>query len=326
MSEGAMVEREVVETGGRQLLSIVVPVFNEEVNIQPLYDRVCSVMASLADRYDFEIVFTDNHSSDGTLHAIRDLATHDARVRAARFSRNFGYQKSIWTGYRLARGDAAIQLDADLQDPPELIPEFVRAWESGHKVVYGVRATRQESGLMPAARKIFYRLVTMLSEEDIPVDAGDFRLIDRVVIDQLANLKDAQPYLRGSIAAMGFSQVGIPYDRLARERGESKFRWRDLSALAIDGILSHSTVPLRLATYLGLIVSVVTVIALVVVVVGKFAFGQEWPAGIATIWVLILLSISLNALFLGIIGEYVGRIYKQVKAPAMVVVEETVGD
>ena len=310
---------------GRKLVSIVVPVLNEQDNIRPVYDRVCSVMGPLAERYDFEIVFTDNHSTDDTFTHIRELAAEDPRVRGARFSRNFGYQRSIWTGYVLARGDAAIQLDGDLQDPPELIPSFLAAWEDGYKVVYGVRRTRREGRMITAARRGFYRLLAALSEDEVPVDAGDFRLVDRVVLDQLAAIKEAQPYLRGSIASLGFSQLGIDYDRAARDRGESKFSFGDMLALALDGILSHSVVPLRVATYLGLIVAVMTVIGLIAVVIGKLILRDNWPAGVATIWVLILLSISLNALFLGVIGEYIGRIYKQVKPRPITVIEDSVG-
>jgi dolichol-phosphate mannosyltransferase len=322
-----VVQDPVVKTpgSGRTLLSIVVPVFNEEDNILPLYERVCSTMQTIADRYDFELVFTDNHSTDETFARIRDIAARDDRVRAARFSRNFGHQRSIWTGYRLARGAAAIQLDGDIQDPPELIPDFVAAWEAGHKVVYGIRRTRKEGWLNGVGRKLFYRLVAALSENPPPLDAGDFRLIDRVVIDQLSALRDVHPYLRGSIAQLGFSQIGIPYDRDARARGESKFHSAELIGLALDGILSQSVVPLRVATYVGLLVALLTFLGLLAAVVGKLLLGNAWPAGLATTWALVLLSITLNALFLGIIGEYVGRIYNQVKAGPMTVVEESVG-
>ncbi len=309
-----------------RLISIVVPVLDEEANIGPLYERVTSVMTHLDEAYDFELVFTDNHSGDATFARIRELAATDPRVRGARFSRNFGFQRSIWTGYKLARGDAAIQLDADMQDPPELIPEFVRLWEQGYHVVYGVRRTRSESAPMNAARRGFYRLVAWLSEDDnLPLDAGDFRLVDRAVLDQLAAMPDTQPYLRGAIAALGFEQIGVPYDRAARTSGESKFKMRDLMSLSMDAILNHSTVPLRIATFVGLAVAVLTVLGVVGVVIARSALGQAWPAGFATETILILLGISLNALFLGIIGEYLGRIYKQVKPRPITVVEDSVG-
>jgi polyisoprenyl-phosphate glycosyltransferase len=255
---------------------------------------------------------------------ITALAAADHRVRAFRFSRNFGFQRSILEGYRRARGDAAVQLDADMQDPPELIPRFIERWESGAKVVYGIRAKRPESALLSLARKAFYRIAAVLSDDPLQIDAGDFRLLDRVVIDVLAQLDDAQPYLRGTIAAMGFEQVGIAYERAERTAGRSKFSFRHLMGLSLDGILNHSTVPLRVASYTGLFVAVATVLGSIGFLVSRLAFGQEWPPGFATTTLLILLGIALNALFLGIIGEYLGRIYKQVKRGPNVIIEHSI--
>ncbi len=308
----------------RRLISVVVPVLNERENIVPLYERLLRVFDGLSDRYEFEIVFTDNHSDDGTFDEITRLATTDSRIRAFRFSRNFGFQRSILEGYRRSRGDAAIQLDADLQDPPELLPEFLERWEAGNEVVYGVRRSRPESWVMNVGRKAFYRLIDYLSEDPLPWDAGDFRLIDRRVLDVLARLDDAQPYLRGTIAALGFNQVGIEYDRDARTHGTSKFSFKQMLALSLDGILNHSTVPLRIATYTGLLVSVTIVIGLAVFIVSRLVYGAEWPPGFATTTTLLLASIALNALFLGVIGEYLGRIYKQVKRGPNTIVEHMV--
>lgn len=303
------------------LISLVVPVYNEEQNVEPFYEAVNAQLATLAERYEFEFVFTDNHSTDRTFALLRELAERDGRVRVLRFSRNFGYQRSILTGYQRSRGAAAIQLDVDLQDPPELIRVFLEHWEQGYRVVYGVRKQRDEGFLVQTARRVFYRLINLLSEDELPLDAGDFRLVDRRVLDVLCSSQDSQPYLRGAIAAAGFRQLGVPYDRAARVRGESKFSVGDLFNLAVDGILNHSTVPLRLATYTGLFLSVVTALGLIFTVFARFAFGSSWPAGFATITILVLLSLSVNALFLGIIGEYLGRIYKQVKQRPLTIVE-----
>jgi polyisoprenyl-phosphate glycosyltransferase len=308
----------------KRLITILVPVFNEEQNVEPLYDALQPVLSRLADGYEFEILFTDNHSTDSTFAAIERLAGNDPRVRALRFSRNFGFQRSILTGYLHARGEAAIQIDCDLQDPPDLILEFVKKWEAGHRVVYGIRSSRKEGWLMNTTRRIFYRLIDSLSEDDLPLDAGDFRLVDRRVLDELANLDDSQPYLRGTVASLGFSQVGIPYDRVERARGESKFSFGELVGLALDGILNHSVVPLRIATYLGLAVSVLTVLAIAGYVVGRLFLGTSWPPGFASIIILILGSLGLNALFLGIIGEYLGRIYKQVKRRSLTIIEREI--
>jgi glycosyltransferase involved in cell wall biosynthesis len=308
----------------RKLLSIIVPVYNEEGNIEPLYEAVSRVLVALEGRYDHEFVFTDNHSKDETFAELARLCERDARVRVFRFSRNFGFQRSIYTGYMKARGDAAIQIDCDLQDPPALIVDFVREWEAGHQIVYGVRRGRKEGLLITAFRKLFYRLIDLLSEDHLPHDAGDFRLVDRRVIEVLKRIEDQKPYLRGTLATLGFSQKGIPYDRAGRERGESKFSLRDLFGLALDGILSHSTVPLRMATYTGLCVAVVTFLALGGYALGRILIGSNWPAGFATTTILILLSLSLNALFLGVIGEYVGRIYQQLRRRPLTIIEKRV--
>jgi glycosyltransferase involved in cell wall biosynthesis len=313
-----------IDVERKKLISIVVPVFNEQENVRPLHAAVSSVFERLADRYDLEFVFTDNHSDDGTFQELARLAGEDPRVRVFRFSRNFGFQRSIHTGYMQARGDAAIQLDCDLQDPPELLPEFLRLWEDGYKIVYGVRSIRREGFLLTAARKLFYRLIDFLSEDPLPYDAGDFRLVDRCVLDELARIEDQTPYVRGTLAVMGFDQIGVPYARAARSRGQSKFRMRDLVGLALDGILSHSIVPLRLSTYAGLAISVVMFLAIFGYIIARFVFGQSWPAGFATTTTLILLSLSLNSLFLGVIGEYLGRIYRQVRKRPLTIIERSI--
>ncbi|MBQ4899949.1 glycosyltransferase family 2 protein [Paenibacillus sp. Marseille-P2973] len=305
----------------KKLISFVVPVFNEEENIIPMYHALIELMESLSSKYDYEIVITDNHSTDRTFEILKEIALVDNRVKVLRFSRNFGYQRSIYTGYINSNGDMAIQIDCDLQDPIDLVPEFLKEWESGYKVVYGVRVSRKEGWWINSVRKIFYRMIDSLSEDHLPRDAGDFRLIDRQIIEQLKQMNDAAPYLRGSIASMGFNQKGIPYNRHERTRGESKFSYKDLFRLAFDGILNHSTAPLRLASYTGLTISVITFVGLFVYLIGKLLFGANWPAGFATTTILILLSLSLNALFLGIIGEYLGRIYHQVKKKPITIIE-----
>jgi dolichol-phosphate mannosyltransferase len=308
----------------RPLVSLVVPVFNEEPNIFPFYEAVRTVTDKLSEAYDFEFIFTDNHSTDRTFEHLATLARTDARIRVYRFSRNFGYQRSIMTGYANTRGDVAIQLDCDLQDPPELVGTFLNEWRQGADVVYGVRIKRKEGRTINAARSIFYRLIDKLSEDRIPVDAGDFRLVSRRIIQILRELDDAQPYLRGSIASLGFTQVGIPYERNARERGESKFPFSKLVSLAIDGILNHSTVPLRLSTYFGLATSVITLTGVAAYVLIKLFTHAPWPAGFATLAALILASISINAMLLGIIGEYLGRMYQQGRKRPLTIVENVI--
>lgn len=305
----------------KKLVSLVVPVYNEELNIDPLYIAVINVIADLDDRYEFELVFTDNHSTDKTFEKLQTLHKQDGRVRVFRFSKNFGYQKSILTGYLQARGDAIIQLDCDLQDPPSMIIDFLDHWETGFDVVYGIRVKRKEYWLINLARNIFYRLVDYLSEDRLPVDAGDFRLIDRKVVSVLRQIDDAQPYLRGTIATIGFRQIGLPYERNERKLGKTNFRIRDLINLALDGILNHSILPLRFASSFGVFISFIAIILIVFYAIGRLVFGFEWPDGFTTLTILTLAGIGLNALFLGIIGEYLGRIYQQVKKKPLVVIE-----
>jgi len=307
-----------------KLLSIIVPVHDEEANVEPLYEMLAQVLNRIADRYRWELLFTDNCSGDRTFERLERLAAHDPRIRIYRFTRNFGFQRSILTGYRLARGDAAVQIDCDLQDPPELIIEFVRLWESGFKVIYGVRRSRPDPILLHAARRIFYRLIAWLSKDDLPVDAGDFRLVDRCVLDLLHLYRDENPYLRGYIASLGYRQVGVPYDRSERKRGKSSFRLGTLVNLAVDGIVSHSTLPLRLASMLGLALSALATLAIAVYFVLWLAYERSWPAGFATLAFLILLSLAINSIFLGIIGEYLARIYTQLKPRPVTIVESVV--
>lgn len=304
----------------KKKISIVTPVLDEEKNIFPFYERVEKVTRGLP-QYDWEYFFTDNHSTDKTFDCLKELAGRDRRVKVLRLAKNFGYQHSIHTGYVSASGDAAIQLDCDLQDPPELIPKFLEKWEEGSKVVYGIRTTRAEGRNLQATRKIFYRLLARLGEDRLPPDAGDFRLVDRALLNELKKIHDRHPYLRGTIAAMGFQQTGIPYAREGRKEGKTKFSLRSMVSLAVDGILNHSIFPLRLASLTGLCISFLTLIGILVYTVGKLLFYKDWPAGFATTAVLILFSITLNSIFLGIIGEYLGRIYQQVKIKPLVVVE-----
>lgn len=307
-----------------KIVSIVIPAFNEEENVERAYDAVKRVFDGLKPEYDFELVFTDNHSTDRTFGLLRQIASKDARVRVIRFARNFGYQKSLFIGFLNARGDCAVQIDCDLQDPPELIPAMLKLWQDGNAVVYGVRRTRKEGWAITALRGIFYRLINALSEHRLPLDAGDFRLMDRVVLDQLQLVDDQTPYLRGLVATMGFRQTSFPYDRAARVAGESKFNFGALVKLALDGVVNHSLIPLRLASISSLIIGVVTLITIAGYVVSKFIFGADWPPGFATTTVLLLMSITMNALFLGIIGEYLGRIYMQSKRRPLVIIEQNV--
>jgi len=255
---------------------------------------------------------------------LADLAARDPHVRVMRYSRNVGYQRSIYAAYMTARGDVAVQLDCDLQDPPELIVNFMELWGDGYDIVYGLRRARQEGVILANTRRAFYRILDALAEDELPGDAGDFRLVSRRVLDVMRHVDDYHPYLRGLIATLGFRQVGVPYDRDARTAGESKFSLRALISLAFDGVLAHSIVPLRIATMVSFVMVLITMLGIITYAGGRFFFGSDWPAGFATTTVLLLLSITLNAFFLGIIGEYLGRIYQQVKRRPIAIVESRI--
>ncbi len=307
----------------RRLISLVIPVYNEEPNILLAYEALCSVFDRLG-KYDIELIFTDNHSEDGTFRVLAELGARDRRVKVLRFKRNYGFQRSLLTGYRHASGDAAVQIDCDLQDPPDLIPQFLSLWEQGHDVVVGLRHRRQERFALALIRRGFYALLHRISEERITSDAGDFRLVDRRILDHLNRIADLHPYVRGLIASLATNETGVPYERTARQHGRSKFPFAKLVSFGLDGIISHSVLPLRIATYVGLTLSVVTFLLSIFYVISALLFRANWPPGFATTTVLILLGMSLNAIFMGVLGEYVSRIYQQAKHRPMTLIERTI--
>lgn len=304
------------------LISISVPVLNEADNLDALYARLRQLGATMADRCRLEFLFTDNHSSDATWEKLATLARNDSRVRAIRFSKNVGFQRSILANYMHARGDAVMQIDADLQDPPELLERFFQLWREGYHVVYGVREKRPEGWLINTFRKFGYWVVDKLSEHPIPRDAGDFRLVDRKVIDALQRYRSSNPYLRGLIAGMGFKQVGVPYERAARVAGVSKFGVTQLVKLGLAGVFNHSVLPLRLATYAGLFLLGLSALGAVYYVILR-AFRPDLPQGFASIQVLLLFGIGFQSLLLGILGEYLLRIYVILRAEPVAIAEET---
>jgi dolichol-phosphate mannosyltransferase len=307
-----------------KLVSVVIPVLDEEDNIEAAYRAVKKCFKVLEPRYQLELLFTDNHSSDNSFSVIERLAGEDQCVRGVRFARNFGFQRSVLTGLRLTNGAAAVQLDCDLQDPPEVIVDFIREWERGHDVVVGVRRSRDDGQRHQWARFIFYRLLAKISQDSFVLDGGEFRLIDRSILDQLRMIHEEMPYLRGLTSSLATNQGTVLYDRTFRRAGKSKFPLSKLVSMALDAIFAHSTIPLRLATYIGTVIAIVTSLLSVGYVLGRVFFGLQWPAGFATTTTLLLLGISLNAIFLGIIGEYVGRIYNQVRYRPTTVIERAV--
>lgn len=306
----------------KPLISISIPVLNEEGNIAALYQRLCAVAERIQDRCELEFVFSDNHSGDKTWAMLAQLAERDPRVRAIRFSKNFGFQRSILANYLHTRGDAVMQIDADLQDPPEMLEAFFTEWQKGYQVVYGVRRKRPENILLHTFRRLGYWAIDKVSEHPIPRDVGDFRLIDRKIIQALAQIKTSSPYLRGMIAGLGFNQTGIPYDRDARTAGESKFNVSRLIRLGLTAVFNHSTVPLRVGSFLGSGILAVSLIGALYYLLLKF-MHPELPQGLASIHILVLFGIGLNSFLLGIIGEYLLRIYLVLRAEPIAIVAES---
>ena len=295
-------------TNSKELISIVTPVYNEEDIVAEYYKRMSNVLDGLSDAYDFEIIFTDNCSTDNTFFELEKLAAKDRRIMVYSFSKNFGYQKSIWMGYAKSNGAAAIEFDADLQDPPEMLAEMLSYRKKGFKIVYGIRKDRKESAFINGLRKVFYRLVRGISDYDIPNDAGDFMLIDRDVIANLKEVKLCDPYLRGVIFGFGYSRRGIEYSRDQRVAGVSKFPLSKMIKLAMDAIINTSIFPLRIASIIGAAVGVFSMAAAGWFIIDKLFMNPELPRGVTAILVLVLASIAINAFLIGILGEYIGKI------------------
>jgi len=304
------------------LISFSIPVYNEEDNLDQLYERLVKTSALMEGKCRTEFVYSDNSSQDGTWAKLIELSEKDERVRAIRFSKNFGFQRSILANYMHTRGDAVMQVDADLQDPPELLQEFFEKWKQGYHVVYGVRAKRQEGFLINTFRKIGYWIIDKISEYPIPCNAGDFRLIDRKVVEALKKYKTPNPYLRGIIASMGFKQLGIPYERSARNAGHSKFSLSHLIRLGLTGVFNHSVVPLRMATFSGVFLLFMSLLGTVYYISLKI-FNPDLPLGLASIHILVLFGIGFQSLLLGVLGEYLLRIYVSLRNEPVAIIEQS---
>ena len=305
------------------LISIAIPVYNEALNMDALYRRLTGVAERMSDRCRMEFVFSDNNSTDDTWSRIEAFAASDARVRAIRFSKNVGFQRSIMANYLHTRGDAVMQIDADLQDPPEMLEQFFELWQKGFDVVYGVLRKRREAAWMNQFRRFGYWMINAISEHDIPRDVGDFRLVDRKVIRALSQMRTPNPYLRGMIAGLGFRQTGLEYERDARVAGESKFGLSRLLRLGLTAVFNHSSVPLRMASILGIMMIAVSAMGTIYFVLLKI-LQPELPQGLASMHVLVLFGIGLQSLLLGIIGEYILRIYLMLRAEPLAIVDSSI--
>ena len=303
------------------ILSIIVPCHNEQSNIQALYERLHSIFEQ--QDISFELIFVNDGSTDQTLNEIKKLCEKDKRVRFASFSRNFGHEAASSCGFKVARGQAAVLLDADLQDPPELILDMVQLWRKGYDVVYGRRLTRQgESRLKKLSAFLFYRLLNRFSETHIPPDVGDFRLVSRAAIDHFNALPEKNRFVRGMFAWIGFRQIAIEFERHERLSGDTKYNWARLFLLAFDALTSFSVAPLRMCIAFGVLITSLSFVAALVIIIQRLFYELDVPGyAFATSGMFLLGGIQL--IFLGVLGEYIGKIYIQVQDRPIYIVQES---
>jgi glycosyltransferase involved in cell wall biosynthesis len=300
--------------------SIIAPIFNELDNLPELYARVRDVMSATGENW--ELILVDDGSTDGSTERIRELAAKDKHIRPIIFARNFGHQIAITAGWDYARGDAVIIIDADLQDPPETIPEMIAKWKEGFEVVYAVRAEREgETWFKKVTAAAFYRIIYRITDVKIPVDTGDFRLMDRKVVDVLKQMPERHRFPRGMSAWVGFRQVGVPYKRAPRHAGVTKYPFKKMLRLALNAITGFSYFPLQLATYIGFVAAAVSILAIPVVIFMRLA-GHSAFLGQATTLIAVLFLGGVQLISLGVLGEYIGRIYDEAKGRPLYIVRE----
>ncbi len=302
-------------------LSVVVPCFNEEAVIEATHDRLSSALDDAA----YEIVYVDDGSADSTWARLSAIQKNDSHVRLVRLSRNFGHQMASTAGLQHTTGDAVVLIDADLQDPPEVIPEMIAKWREGYQVVYASRASRQgERWFKSATARLFYRLINTVSEVPIPLDTGDFRLMDRRVVDAVLAMPERDRFLRGMISWVGFRQTSVTYTRQPRQAGSSKYPLRKMIHFAGDGILSFSLAPLKLAAVLGFLTSIMALAGIVYTLVVRLQ-TRQWVPGWASIFLAVLFMGGVQLICLGVIGEYLGRVYGESKHRPLYFISEKVG-
>ena len=303
-------------------LSVVAPLFNEEGNVAELVRRLRSSADGTPGISAYELIFVDDGSTDRTVELLRQHSAVDPRIVIVVLSRNFGHQLASTAGLDVARGDAIVLIDADLQDPPELIPAMVERWHAGFDVVYAVRRSRKgESPFKLLTARIFYRTTRRMTNVSIPIDTGDFRLMSRRVVDAMASIRERNRFIRGLVSWVGFKQTAIEYDRDARFSGTSKYPFTKMLRFAIDGITSSSDVPLRFATWSGFSVSIIAFIFAFVEILIRIFTGYNLPGYTSTIFVIAFLG-GVQLIGIGILGEYIGRIYEEIKGRPLYLIAE----
>lgn len=304
--------------------TIIAPIYNELENIAELYPRIRDVMEQTGETW--ELILVDDGSTDGSTDVIRKLADNDQRVHPVIFARNFGHQIAVTAGIDYSRGDAVVIIDADLQDPPEVILKLIEKWREGYEVVYAVRAEREgESWFKKTTASLFYRLIYRITDVDIPLDTGDFRLMDKKVVDVMKQMREKHRFLRGMSAWVGFKQVGVEYRRKPRFAGKTKYPFNKMLKLALNAVTSFSYFPLQLATYLGFIAAGLSVLAIPVVAIVRLTTGTALLGQATTISIVLFLG-GVQLISLGIIGEYIGRIYDEAKGRPLYIVSEAPDD
>lgn len=302
------------------LCSIVIPVYNEEKNIPELYRRLKDVLSALKMRY--EIIFVDDGSTDGTLGAVRELSSSDEKIFYISFTRNFGHEAASTAGLDATRGDCVVLMDADLQDPPEMIPRMIDLWQKGYHLVYARRRKRHgESFFKRVTAGIFYRTLNLFSEFKIPMDTGDFRLMDRAVVDDFRRCREQNRFVRGLTAWMGYNQTAVEFDRPARYAGETKYNPLKLFFLSLDVITGFSIVPLRIVTGVGFVIALLSMGKTIHIVIQKLFLDLNIP-GYALLASGLFFLGGVQIFFLGIMGEYIGRIYRQVQQRPLYLIKE----
>ena len=306
----------------RPTLSVVIPIHDEQENISVLYTRLTAVLEKAEPSY--EIILVDDGSRDKSAERLNALAAQDRRVTVVELARNFGHQVAISAGLDYARGDAVIVMDADLQDPPEVLPRFIAEWRAGHDVVYGIREHRKEGWFKRTLYAAFYRLLQRAANIEIPLDAGDFCIMDRKVVELLVRMPERNRFVRGIRSWVGLDQVGLAYERHARYAGKPTYTYTRLLYLALDGLVSFSYIPLRAITILGSCVSLISIFLAMGYTVQKLTIGLS-PPGFATTVVAIFFLAGIQLITIGVIGEYVGRIFEEVKHRPLYVVRRVIG-
>jgi len=304
--------------------TVIAPIFNELENIPELYQRMRDVMVRTGEPW--ELILGDDGSTDGSAALIRTLAENDPRVRPVIFARNFGHQIAVTAGMDYSRGDAVIIIDADLQDPPEVILELIAKWREGYEVVYAVREERQgESWFKRTTASLFYRLISRITDVNIPLDTGDFRLRDKKVVEVMGQMREKHRFLRGMSAWEGFKQVGVHYNRQPRFAGETKYPLKKMIRLALNAVTSFSYLPLQLATYVGFISAGISIVAIPIVIILRLTGSQAFFGQATTLLAFLFLG-GVQLISLGILGEYIGRIYDEVKGRPLYIVSEAPDD